>query len=115
MSTASIASRSSSSGPSIMSAMSVVEDISTSTRNPLSQTNPLTGTCLQGYINTNDEIDSWQVPYQFYRLTNVEIHKDKHYVSGFTVTYKRPDDPYFDGWPEELSHTFGSKDATNRE
>ena len=59
MSTASIASGSSSSGPSIMSAMSVVEDISTSARNPLSQTNPLTGTCLEGTIRTNDENDSW--------------------------------------------------------
>ena len=55
------------------------------------------------------------MPKQFYRLTKVEIHKDRSYVSGFTVTYKRPDDAYFEGWPEELSHTFGSTDAVDRQ
>ena len=53
------------------------------------------------------------MPYQFYRLTKVELHKS-NYVSGFTVTYRRPDDAYFAGWPEELTHTFGSADATEK-
>ena len=78
------------------------------------QTVPKLDPCIEGTVRSNDVVDVWYVPKQFYRLTKVELHKTRSYTSGFTVTYKRPDDVFFEGWPEELSHTFGLADAVDR-
>ena len=50
------------------------------------------------------------MPYQFYRLTKVEMWKDGGRSSGFKVTYTLQDDVSFTGWPTELTHMFGNED-----
>ena len=69
--------------------------------------------CIDGHVQENEVEDIWYVPKQFYRLSKVELHSTRSYTSGFTVTFTRPDDAYFEGWPEELTHTFGSTVAND--
>ena len=74
----------------------------------------MVGDCVEGVELDDLEIDIWHVPFQFYRLTKVEMWKNNHSTSGFKVTYSLPEDEYFDGWPSELTHMFGEDDLTDR-
>ena len=83
-------------------------------KSDLPETVPSIESCIEGNVRENDVEDIWYVPKQFYMLSKVELHSSRSYTSGFTVTFARPDDAYFEGWPEELTHSFGSTIANDR-
>ena len=87
--------------------------IETIEKSDLPETVPSIEPCIDGHVQENEVEDIWYVPKQFYRLSKVELHSTRSYTSGFTVTFTRPDDAYFEGWPEELTHTFGSTVAND--
>ena len=61
----------------------------------LPQVTPLIQQCVEGNELSDLEVDVWHVPYQYYRLTKVEMWKDEHSTSGFKVTYTLPNDSHF--------------------
>ena len=82
------------------------------THHPLPDTVPVYDDLIGGFLGENQKVDSWYVPKRFYRLFKIDMYRNANRVSGFKVTYKRPDSDYFYGWPMYLEHTFGSDHLT---